>query len=117
MSSGLADIPTSQNSWASSVPNHQVSGENAGFLVLKKIPHFFLGAGGRLRWALIMELCPGGDAPWFRITPSGAATASMHMKTEVHQHAHGNGINPYQTQCSNLKTLNVGSRKQESFVC
>jgi len=30
--------------------------------------------GGRLRWALIMELCPGGD---------------------VHQHAHGNGINPH----------------------
>jgi len=30
--------------------------------------------GGRLRWALIMELCRGGD---------------------VHQHAHGNGINPH----------------------
>ena len=86
VNSGLADIPTSQYSWASSVPNHQVTSgvfQTVGvFCVLKKGSHHFLllVAGGRLRWALIMELCPGGDAPWFMVQNTELTAARGGLK-------------------------------------
>ena len=71
MNSGLADIPTSQYSWASSVPNHQVTSgvfKRWVFLVLKKVPTFFVVG---CRWSTTLGLdhgtCPGGDVPWFMV--------------------------------------------------
>lgn len=115
MNSGLADIPTSQYSWASSVPNHQVTSgvfKRWVFLVLKKVPTFFVVG---CRWSTTLGLDHGTLPRWRCALVHGSEHRGsscqgwkMHMKTEVHQHAHGNGINPYQTQCSNLKkTLNV----------